>query len=100
MAQNLANKKQTYLQAVVNNALALKAARDDMKMLAEKNSQDATYSGISQADIDAAAAGGASVGHLTPTILANFLTVLQPAVESAITTGAGHFAALLDTLPN
>ena len=94
VAQDLSSKKSNFLTNCVNAAVALKAVRETVKQLAEVYNNDATYSGIVQADIAGANA------HLTPAILANFLTVVQPAVESAISTGAGHFAALLDMLPS
>jgi hypothetical protein len=89
--QDLSSKKSNFLSDCVAAAQSLKAVRDELRQLAEMYNGDATYSGITQNDITGANS------HLTPSILANFLTVLQPALESPI---SGHLANLLDVLPN
>ncbi len=88
---DLSSKKSNFLSACVAAAQSLKAVRDQLRQLAEMDNADATYSGITQNDITGANS------HPTPTIVANVLTVLQPAVQSPIST---HLANLLDVLPN
>jgi hypothetical protein len=89
--QDLSSKKSNFLSDCVAAAQSLKTVRDVLHQLAEMYNADATYSGITQNDITGANS------HLTPTVVANFLTVLQPAVESPINA---HLANLLDVLPN
>jgi hypothetical protein len=89
--QDLSSKKSNFHSDCVAAAESLKAVRDQLHQLAEMYNADATYAGITQNDITGANS------HLTPTILANFLTVLQPAVESPI---SAHLTNLLDVLPN
>jgi hypothetical protein len=89
--QDLSSKKSNFLSNCVQAGVALKAVRDQLRQLAEAYDADATYSGIAQGDIVGTNA------HLTPAILANFLTVVQPAVESVV---AAHLANLLDVLPS
>lgn len=90
MTQDLSVKKRNYLVLIVDAATKLKDARDAMKVLAELQNSNATYSGIVQDDII-----GNNV-HLTPTIINNFLQVVQPAVETAV---AAHLSNLMDVLP-
>jgi hypothetical protein len=97
MAQSLATKKLNFLSNTVAAAQALKNARDALKQLQEQYNANATYSGITQGDIDGPGPGPSSVDHLTPTILANLYTVVQPALETAL---SAHLASLLDVLPN
>jgi hypothetical protein len=89
--QDLSSKKSNFLSGCVAAAQALKAVRDQLRQLAEMYNADATYSGITQGDIAGANA------HLTPAIVASFLTVVQPAVETQV---SAHLANLLDVLPN
>jgi hypothetical protein len=91
MAQDLSAKKSNFLSNCVAAAQTLKSVRDTLRQLAEAYNADATYSGIVQADMTGANA------HLTPTILANFLTVVQPGVEGQV---SAHLANLLDMLPS
>ena len=98
MARNLQAKKSNFLSNLVTAAQSMYDARNALKKLAEEWNSNSDISGITQADIDAT-----TLNWLTPTIIANLITVFQPDLErilagTAATPSAPELAEILKVI--
>jgi hypothetical protein len=98
MAQNTTAKKSNFLSEVVANATALKAARDQLRELAEEFTKDSTIASIADADC----VGDNS--HLTAFIVNSYLTTFQPGLELILagtqcTPGSPYLPQIMAVIP-